>query len=104
MSNGTRVFVGGLSHRVRERDLERFFQKIGRVKDIAMKNGYAFVVSVQFYFQFIFSMGSGSRIYIGRLPFGVRERDIERFFRGFGRIREILLKNGYGFVVSKIDW
>uniref|UniRef100_A0A2S2NDW5 Serine-arginine protein 55 n=1 Tax=Schizaphis graminum TaxID=13262 RepID=A0A2S2NDW5_SCHGA len=43
MSNGTRVFVGGLSHRVRERDLERFFQKIGRVKDIAMKNGYAFV-------------------------------------------------------------
>lgn len=48
MSNGTRVFVGGLSHRVRERDLERFFQKIGRVKDIAMKNGYAFVVSVHF--------------------------------------------------------
>jgi len=46
MSNGTRVFVGGLSHRVRERDLERFFQKIGRVKDIAMKNGYAFVVSI----------------------------------------------------------
>jgi RNA recognition motif-containing protein len=50
MSNGTRVFVGGLSHRVRERDLERFFQKIGRVKDIAMKNGYAFVVSVHIYF------------------------------------------------------
>lgn len=45
-------------------------------------------------------MGSGSRIYIGRLPYGVRERDIERFCKGFGRIREILLKNGYGFVVS----
>lgn len=45
-------------------------------------------------------MGIGSRVYIGRLPYGVRERDIERFFRGFGRIREILLKNGYGFVVS----
>lgn len=54
MSNGTRVFVGGLSHRVRERDLERFFQKIGRVKDIAMKNGYAFVVSLHFYF-YLFS-------------------------------------------------
>jgi hypothetical protein len=32
----------------------------------------------------------------------VRERDVERFFRGFGRIREILLKNGYGFIVSNI--
>lgn len=48
-------------------------------------------------------MGSGSRIYIGHLPYGVRERDIERFFKGFGRIREILLKNGYGFIVSNID-
>lgn len=57
MSNGTRVFVGGLSHRVRERDLERFFQKIGRVKDIAMKNGYAFVVSVQFYFNLFTAWG-----------------------------------------------
>lgn len=47
-------------------------------------------------------MGSGSRVYIGRLPYGLRERDIERFFKGFGRIREILLKNGYGFVVSNI--
>lgn len=56
MSNGTRVFVGGLSHRVRERDLERFFQKIGRVKDIAMKNGYAFVVSVH-YFKIYFQHG-----------------------------------------------
>lgn len=48
-------------------------------------------------------MGSGSRIYIGRLPYGVRERDIERFCRGFGRIREILLKNGYGFIVSNLN-
>lgn len=37
------MFVGGLSYRVRERDLEKFFQKIGRVMDISMKNGYAFV-------------------------------------------------------------
>lgn len=57
MSNGTRVFVGGLSHRVRERDLERFFQKIGRVKDIAMKNGYAFVVSVHSSFNLFSAWG-----------------------------------------------
>ena len=42
----------------------------------------------------------GTRVYIGRLSYNVRERDIEKFFRGYGRIREIMLKNGYGFVVS----
>ena len=42
----------------------------------------------------------GTRVYIGRLSYQVRERDIERFFKGYGRIRELLLKNGYGFVVG----
>lgn len=51
----------------------------------------------------------GSRVYVGGLPYGVRERDLERFFKGYGRTRDILLKNGYGFVVSvtyfyKIDF
>ncbi|XP_018790819.1 PREDICTED: serine-arginine protein 55-like [Bactrocera latifrons] len=41
---------------------------------------------------------SSSRVYVGGLPFGVREKDLERFFKGFGRTRDILLKNGYGFV------
>ena len=40
-----------------------------------------------------------SRIYVGRLSYQVREKDVERFFRGFGRIRDINLKNGFGFVV-----
>lgn len=40
-----------------------------------------------------------ARIYIGRLSYDVRERDLERFFKGYGRIREILIKNGFGFVV-----
>lgn len=44
----------------------------------------------------------GSRVYVGGLPFGVRERDLEKFFKGFGRIRDILIKNGYGFVVSNV--
>ena len=42
----------------------------------------------------------GTRVYVGGLAYGTRERDIEKFFRGYGRIREVLLKNGYGFVVS----
>jgi RNA recognition motif-containing protein len=41
-----------------------------------------------------------SRIYIGNLSHRVREKDVERFFRGYGRVREILLKYGYGFAVS----
>jgi arginine/serine-rich splicing factor 4/5/6 len=32
------------------------------------------------------------------LSYHAREKDIERFFRGYGRIRDIMLKNGYGFV------
>lgn len=40
----------------------------------------------------------GSRVYVGGLPHGTSERDLERFFRGFGRMRDVLIKNGYGFV------
>eukprot|EP00731_Ephydatia_muelleri_P038149 Em0666g5a len=39
-----------------------------------------------------------SRVYLGRLSFQAREKDVERFFRGFGRIRDINLKNGFGFI------
>ena len=42
------------------------------------------------------------RVYIGRLPYQAREKDVERFFRGFGRIRDVNLKNGFGFVVSHL--
>lgn len=41
-----------------------------------------------------------ARVFLGRLPRDIREKDIEKFFRGFGRIREINLKNGFGFVVG----
>jgi arginine/serine-rich splicing factor 4/5/6 len=39
-----------------------------------------------------------SRVYVGRISYQVREKDVERFFRGFGRIKDINLKNGFGFV------
>jgi len=38
------------------------------------------------------------KVYIGRLNDQVRERDVDHFFRGF-HVRDIMLKNGYGFVV-----
>ncbi|XP_048735304.1 serine/arginine-rich splicing factor 6-like isoform X2 [Ostrea edulis] len=40
----------------------------------------------------------GTRVYIGRLSHHARERDVERFFKGYGRLRDVMLKNGYGFV------
>ena len=33
----TRVYVGGLSHRTREKDVERFFRKFGRIREISLK-------------------------------------------------------------------
>ncbi|XP_007909131.1 serine/arginine-rich splicing factor 5 [Callorhinchus milii] len=41
---------------------------------------------------------NGCRVFIGRLSPQVRERDVEKFFKGYGRIREIDLKRGFGFV------
>ena len=42
----------------------------------------------------------GTRVYVGGLPYGTKERDLQKFFKGYGRFRDVLIKNGYGFVVS----
>ena len=42
--------------------------------------------------------GSNCRVFLGGLSNRASEGDVERFFKGFGRIRNITLKNGYGFV------
>ena len=42
----------------------------------------------------------GSRVFIGHLPRRADKRDIEKFFKGFGRIQDIHLKQGYAFIVS----
>lgn len=49
-------------------------------------------------FSVAFSMST--RVYVGRLSNSAREKDVERFFKGYGKVREIVLKEGYGFVVS----
>eukprot|EP00069_Balaena_mysticetus_P011918 bmy_01352T0 len=36
------------------------------------------------------------RVHIGRLSYNVREKDIQRFFSGYGRLLEIDLTKGYG--------
>jgi len=40
---GTRVYLGGIPPRTREKDVERFLRKYGRVRDILIKSKYAFI-------------------------------------------------------------
>jgi RNA recognition motif-containing protein len=46
--------------------------------------------------QFIFRNNSVAmtRVYVGHIPYEARERDVERFFKGYGKIRDILMKRG----------
>ena len=39
-----------------------------------------------------------TRVYVGNLSDDCRERDVEKFFKGYGKLREVSLKQGYGFV------
>lgn len=43
-------------------------------------------------------MSCRPRVYIGRLSSRAREYEVEKFFQGYGKIRDIMLKNGFGFV------
>ncbi|XP_055631502.1 serine/arginine-rich splicing factor 5-like [Toxorhynchites rutilus septentrionalis] len=40
----------------------------------------------------------GSRVYVGGLARDARERDLEKFFKGYGRLCDVMIKNGFGFV------
>lgn len=42
----------------------------------------------------------GIWVYFGRFFRDIRERDLEWFVCGFGRVCEVSIKFGYGFVVS----
>jgi len=41
---------------------------------------------------------SGRRVFVGRLSYKANEFDVERFFKGYGRINDINMKPGYCFV------
>mgnify|MGYP006282628477 CR=1 FL=1 len=40
------------------------------------------------------------QIYVGRLPRGLHERDLEDIFLKFGKTKSVLLKRGFAFIVS----
>uniref|UniRef100_A0A7E4W7E1 RRM domain-containing protein n=1 Tax=Panagrellus redivivus TaxID=6233 RepID=A0A7E4W7E1_PANRE len=44
------------------------------------------------------SLKMAPRVYVGRLDYRVHGRDLDDLFSPYGRIREILIKNGYAFV------
>lgn len=39
-----------------------------------------------------------ARVYLGRIPYAARHRDIEDFFRGYGKVTDIALKHGFAFI------
>lgn len=43
-------------------------------------------------------MPSKQRVYIGNLGPDCRERDLEKLFRDFGRLGEVIIRNDFGFV------
>lgn len=47
----------------------------------------------------------GHRVYIGRLPRDASRRDLEDLFKEYGRILDVTVKSGFGFVEfqDKID-
>jgi len=42
-------------------------------------------------------MSGDPKIYMGNIAEDCRERDVEKFFKGYGRVSNIVLKGGYGF-------
>jgi arginine/serine-rich splicing factor 7 len=40
------------------------------------------------------------QIYVGRLPRGLYERDLEDIFAKFGKIKSLLMKRGFAFIVG----
>lgn len=49
----SRIYIGQLSSRTRERDVQETFERFGRIRRIDMKNGYAFLV-LHFFFSISF--------------------------------------------------
>ena len=38
---------------------------------------------------------SGCRVYVGNLSEDTRERDIDKFFKGYGKIRDVIMKGNF---------
>lgn len=43
-------------------------------------------------------MPRSQRVYVGNIPLDTQKRDLERFFKGYGKLIDVLVIKGYGFV------
>lgn len=46
--------------------------------------------------------GDNPQIFVGKLPRGLYERDLEDIFMKFGKIRSTIMKRGFAFIVSEL--
>lgn len=42
-----------------------------------------------------------SKLYVGNVPEGAKEKDLRELFEAFGDVEEVAMLRGYGFVVSR---
>lgn len=47
MSRNPQIYVGGISRRTHPEDLEKAFEKYGKIRSFSFKSKYAFIVSNQ---------------------------------------------------------
>lgn len=59
-------------------------------------NSLSFISPSTFSFFLTFIMST--RVYLGHLPRDASDREVEGLFKNYGRLREVTLKNGFGFV------
>ena len=45
-SKNPQIYIGGLSRRTRESDLDDIFRKYGKIRNLSYKSRYAFIVSL----------------------------------------------------------
>ena len=44
-----------------------------------------------------------SKLYVGNIPEGAKEKELKELFEAFGSVEEVALLRGYGFVVSFVE-
>jgi len=44
------------------------------------------------------SNSDGCRVYLGRIPLDIKEREIEKFFKNYGPVKNVNIKTGFAFL------
>jgi RNA recognition motif-containing protein len=45
-SKNPQIYVGGLGRKTRQEDVEKSFEKFGKIREVIFKNRYAFIVTI----------------------------------------------------------